>query len=320
MLAFEGQVAYVWPQKTMTRKERNHYKELPDGKYHFCLDRLEDRWLFHSAEDYRLGMASIALAVLKFGIIIYVFELMPNHLHIILAGTGRQCLQVFSFIKRRLSERLLGQGYAALPLEYGFKLIPIPDDDALRSQILYTVRNPYEKGYCVPGGHKWGSGYLYFNELAALIKGEKVSQMHIASVRRAVGSNETLSADWEIHPELGVLPRNFVRVDLVEKLFSSAKEYQTRLIKEYETVVKIARTLNEEVDFSEVEVRDIVNTELRNSYPGRLFKNISQEEKCRVAVRLNEMLGLSTLQLSRALFLSELTISQAIRSKDYGIK
>lgn len=265
-------------------------------------------------------MASIALSVLKFRIIVYAFELMPNHLHVILEGTGRQCMKVFSFIKRRLSERLLEQGYSALPLEYGFKLRSIPDDDALRSQILYTVRNPYEKDYCVPGGHKWGSGYLYFNELANLITGEKVSEMHRVDIKRAIGSNETLPADWEIHPELGILPRNFVRVDLVEKLFSSAKEYLTRLVKEYETVVKIARSLGEEVDFSEAEVRDIVNTELRNSYPGRLFKNISQEEKCRVAVRLNEMLGLSVQQLSRALYLSDLTISQALRSKDYGIK
>ena len=165
-----------------------------------------------------------------------------------------------------------------------------------------------------------GSGYLIFNELGDQIRGKKVSQMHVAEVRRLIGSNEKLPDDWEIHPELGVLPRNFVMVEEVEKLFSSPKEYLTRLVKEYEAVVKIARTLDEEVDFSDIEVRDIVNAELRNSYPGRLYKNISPEEKCKVAVRLNEMMGLTVPQLSKALYLSELTISQALRSKDYGIK
>lgn len=78
--------------------------------------------------------------------------------------------------------------------------------------------------------------------------------------------------------------------------------------------------LEEVVEFSEAEIRDLVNTELRNTYPGRPFKSISQDEKCKVAVRLNEMLGLTAYQLSQALFMSELTISQALRSKDYGVR
>jgi hypothetical protein len=91
-------------------------------------------------------------------------------------------------------------------------------------------------------------------------------------------------------------------------------------VKEYATAVKIARTLGEEVVFSQSEVRDIVNTELRNSYPGRLFKSLSKEEKCRVAVRLHESLSLDTRLMAQAFYLSELTIIQAIRSKDYGIR
>lgn len=304
----------------MTQKERDQYRTLPLGNYHLCFERLESSLLFQSPEDYRLGMASIALAHLKFEVGVYMFELMSNHLHSILRGTGEQCVRTFSFIKRRLSERLVKNGCPPLPEEYGFKLVPIPDDDALKSQIIYSVRNPYEKNSCVPGGHQWGSGYLLFNKLGWYIRGKKVSEMHLAEVRRFIGSNEKLPDDWEIHPDLGLLPRNFVMVKEVEKLFSSPKEYMTRLVKEYEVVVKIARMLDEEVDFSETEVRDIVNTELRNSYPGRLYKNISPEEKCKVAVRLNEMMGLTVPQLSRALYLSEITISQALRSKDYGIR
>lgn len=304
----------------MNQKQRNEYRNLPVGHYHLCLDRLEGRWLFHTPEDYRLGMASIALAYLKFGILVFAFELMPNHMHIILRGTGEQCVRTFSFIKRRLSEQLLRRGYPVLPEGYGFKLIPISNQDALKSQILYTLRNPYEKDYCTPGGHPWGSGYLYFNELADYIRGKTVSAMHKADVRRMAGSNEKLPDNWEIHPVLGILPRNYIQADRVEKLFSSAKEYLTRLVKEYETLVKIARSLEDEVVFSEAEVRDIVNTELRNSYPGRPFRSISNEEKCKVAVRLNEMLGLTASQLSPALFLSELSISQALRSKDYGVR
>ena len=265
-------------------------------------------------------MAGMALSAHKFGVTIFAFELMPNHTHTILHGNGAQCMKVFSFQKRRLSEMLIKNGRPPLPEDYGCKLIPIPDDESLRSQILYCVRNPYEKDYCAPGGHKWGSGYLYFNELASIIRGKPVASFSKAALRSLLGSEEQLPPDWEIHPVLGVLPRNYVQADTVERLFGSAKEYHTCLVKEYETAVKIARSLDEQVEFSQKEVKEIVNTELRNSYPGRLFKNILPEEKCRVAVRLHQSLGLSSLQLSQALFLSELTITQALRSKDYGLK
>lgn len=293
---------------------------MPLGFYHLCLDRLDGRWIFHDEADYRMGMAAVALSTLKFNVECYAFELMPNHLHDILYGTGRECMRVFAYFKRRLSEMLVSKGYLPLPPDYGCVLIPIEDEDALRSQILYTVRNPYEKGYCGPGGHRWGSGYLYFNELAAFVRGKKVEDLSVRVLRSFTGSRERIPPDWEVHPFLGVLPRCFVKVSEVEELFGSAKAYHTRLVKEYETMVKIGRSLGESVEFSPEELRDIANTELRNSYPGRLFKSLSQEEKCRVAVKLYERLNLTPAQLAPALYLSELAISQAIRSKDYGVR
>lgn len=304
----------------MNRTTREEYKSMPLGDYHLCFDRLKGALLFYSDEDYRLGMAGMALATLKFGVKIYVVEFMPNHLHGVLRGTGEQCMKVFSLQKRRISEQLIKCGRPSLPDNYGCVLKPLPDKDALRSEIIYAVRNPYEKDYCVPGGHKWGSGYLYFNDMSEIVRGDKVSSLQKSRVHSIIGSNELLPSDWEIHPVLGVLPRNFVDAKSVERLFGSAKEYHTRLVKEYETAVKIARSLGEEVEFSANEVKDIVNTELRNMYPGRLFKTLTQEEKCRVGVRLNDRLGLTPVQLAQALYLSELTISQVLRSKDYGIR
>jgi len=303
----------------MNRTTREEYNNYPLGFYHLCLDRLEGRKLFYSDNDYRMGMAGMGLSTLKFGVTTYAFELMHNHLHDILRATGEQCMQVFSYMKRRISEQLIKNGYPPLPDNYGCKLRPITNENDLRDQIIYSVRNPYEKGYCVPGGHRWGSSYLYFNELASFIRGEKVSSMSQTRVRAQIGSKETLPPDWEIHPVLGVLPRNFVKAEEVMRLFASPKDFHTRLVKEYETAVVIARSLGEEIEFSMNEVRDIANTELRNTYPGRLFKSLSREEKCIVAVNLNERLGLSPRQLSQTLYLSELTITQAIRSKDYGI-
>lgn len=239
------------------------------------LERLEGRRVFNSQEDYRMGMNSMALAKWKFAVEIYAFELMPNHLHCILSGTGRECVRLFSFTKRRFSDQLVKSGFPPLPDNYGFKLIPIEDEKAFLNELLYATRNPYEKDDCVPGGNPWGTGYLYFNGLAHHICGEKVGELAKAKVSELVGSRENLPPDT-------------------------------------------ARTHDEQLEFSAEEVQDIVDTELRNTYPGRLLKTLSQEEKCVTAVRLNSKMGLTPKQLAQALYISELAISQAIRSKDYG--
>ena len=156
--------------------------------------------------------------------------------------------------------------------------------------------------------------------MAELIRGEKVANLSKRTVCELVGSREELPPEWEIHPKLCILPRCYVRTEKVTQLFSSAKDYLTCLVKEYEAMVKIARTLEEEMEFSAEEVQDIVNAELRSAYPGRMFKSLTPEEKCRTAVGLNNRMGLTARQLAQALHTSELAISQAIRSKDYGIR
>ena len=55
----------------MNRITKEEYKNMPLGCYHLCFDRLEDRNLFTTDEDYRLGMAGIALSTLKFGVDVY---------------------------------------------------------------------------------------------------------------------------------------------------------------------------------------------------------------------------------------------------------
>ena len=78
----------------MTRTQREKVKGKPLGYFHLCTDGLKDRKLFNSITEYAYGMTVLGLIVLKFDITIYAFSLMPNHIHIIMKGTGGECTQV----------------------------------------------------------------------------------------------------------------------------------------------------------------------------------------------------------------------------------
>lgn len=262
----------------------------------------------------------MALVALKYDVTIYGFELMKNHIHIILSATGAVCLEVFDFILSRLRRRLKEDGFPLPPDDYGFKLVPIMDQDTMRRQAIYMVRNPYEKGYCLPGGYLWGSDYLIFNLAGQAIRGQRVDSVSVRQMRVMLGSKEVLPPDWEVHPELGVLPRSYVRYQKIEKLFGSVKEFVTRVVKDYESFAFVAKSLGEELVLSEEEAREMVAAEAAAMYSGMTLRELTAEEKYRLAARIHQKYGMAPEPLAQALGLRERVVRQVLTSKDFGIR
>ena len=302
------------------QKERLEIRSLPKGYYHLSTDGWRDGLLFHGDDQYKFGMASMALVNLLFPVKIYAFELMPNHLHAVMSATGEQCLKVFYFLKRRINARLLKDGNPPLPEDYWFKLTPIENVKSLEDHVIYVARNAYEKDICVPGGYRWGSDYLLFNELGDVIRGKKEKEIPDSEIKKQIGSDVVLPEDWEIHPELGVLPRNYVQVEKVRGLFTKAKKYMTRLVKDYESFVHVAAKLGETVDWSPEEVEDMVNTTMRSLYPRKWLRELTPDEKGLLAVTLNKRYGLTETAIASAIKLSEHLVKQFLNAKDYRYK
>ena len=293
---------------------------MPFGDYHLCTDGWKEGKLFHTPEQYAFGMATVALMTLKFGVKVCSFELMPNHVHMLLTGTGQQCLDCYYFLIQRTNKRLKSDGYPLLPPDYGFKLIPIEDDHSLRHHIVYLMRNKYEKGVCTPCGHMWGTGYLVYNQLAGFITGTKVKDMKVRALERRIGSRFPLPEEWEIHPILGILPSNYIDVERVLKLFPTVKDFMTAMVKDYESYVRISESTGETIEWSETEVKDVLARLCDVIFPQKRLYHLTPDEKCRLAVQADDKYHIPTNLLARALYISEYIIRQAIGSKDYGFR
>ncbi len=300
--------------------QSREYRAYPSGYYHLSTDGWAEGKLFHTPEQYAFGVASIALATIKFGVRVIAYELMPNHVHQVLAGTGQQCMDCFYFLVSRINRRLKQDGYPPLPDNYWMKLVPVEDKESLRRHITYLARNKYEKGDCTPCGHLWGTGYLLFNQFAEHIKGEKVKDMRVREVERLVGSRIPLPAYWEIHPAFGILPRCFVQWEKAKIQFSGVKDFMTALVKDYEAYVSVSDSLGEEIEWSAEEAKDILWRLCHQLFPQKNLYSLSADEKCRLAVKAVETYHLTKPQLSSILNLPEFIIKQAVNSKDYGTR
>ena len=302
------------------QKQTQFFRSLPLGYYHLCSDGWQKGKLFHTDEQYAFGVSGLAISTLIHGVKIYAYELMPNHFHILLCATGEQCLSLFYYIIRRINKKLKEAGFPCLPDDYWFKLVPIKNKEQMKDLIVYLARNKFEKGACTPFGHKWGTGCLPYNQLAEFIIGTQVHDMSQRELEQLVGSRTALPADWEIHPVLGILPKNFVCIDKVLQLFPTVKEYTTRMVKQYESAVIIADSVGESIEWSAEEAKDILMNLCNRLFPGKRLYDLTVDEKGRLAVQADSLYHLPTPALSKHLQLSEYVIRQLLHSKDYGLK
>jgi len=299
------------------RKQREKYRNMGKGYYHLVTDGWKGGIIFNSVAQFAYGMMLIGLISIKYSLVIYDFTLMPNHIHIIISGTGNDAVEAFLYLKRKLNQRLSADGFPTLPDDYGFKLVPIEDEKQMRDTIIYVDRNHYEKMLSVPGGYPWGSSYLYYSQLGLMIKGKKVSDMTIRELQNWTGSKVNLPPNWQIHPVFGLLPVSFINTCFIKKLFKGPKDYATHLVKDYETCANIAMSIGEEIDYEDYEVRDIVSRLLAQDYMGMPLSKLDGNEKGRLAVTLHRRYGLSPEAIARAMSLSVHLVNQFINAKDY---
>lgn len=311
---------YSVPSTVMARRraERERIRSLKKGYYHLSTDGWREGFLFHNQQQYAFGMIVVGLLTLLFDITIYDFSLMPNHVHILLSGTGASCMAAFDYLRQKISARLSKDGYPPLPEDYWFKLVAVEDPEQMKNNFIYIDRNAYELQQCIPSGYPWGTGYLHFSRMSSMISGTPASAFSKRKLEEMTGSRISIPAHWQFHPQYGLLPSSFVDNSLFLRLFKGPKEYESRLVKDYEAFVKVGRSLNETPNFTAFEVKEIVDQLLQNFYSGRQLRQLSNEEKGRLVTLLSKEYDLPAKVIASTLGLPGHIVQQLLRAKDFG--
>lgn len=296
--------------------KRESIRALENGYYHLSTDGLSGGNIFNNVAQYTFGMILMGLITIRFSLKVYVFCLMPNHIHIILSGTGSNCLLAFDYLKRKLSARLKKDGYTPLPDDYWFKLTPITTPEQMRSEILYVLRNPLEKGLAMVGGYLWSSEWLYYTEFTDLMSTIASTKISKRELKKVLMGEDSIPEEWRIHPYLGLHPSCFVDKSLVLKLFPSPKDLQAALVKDYETYFQIASRLGEVCEFSKTERDSIVEQTLQKRFHGRSLNALTEEDRAKLAIILNREFGFDSYQISTTVFIKERTVRQLLSSKE----
>ena len=145
----------------MPRKRR---EESPTGIYHWIARGINRKNLFHHPQDYSVFLELTAEFALKFGIEIYHYCLMTNHIHMLIHSPSLEPMVQFShYIKRKYayyqSEKYKIQGAT---FERMYRSKPVSEEIQLLECARYIDRNPLRAGIVEqPGNYPYGSYNAY---------------------------------------------------------------------------------------------------------------------------------------------------------------
>lgn len=259
--------------------------------------------IFTCDSDFRAGMNIIAVsAKLHPSVRILTFELMANHLHMTLAGTRQDILNLFKTIRKFLSRYFQGKGRTIDWSGFTPGLRRLEKLEDLRNVIVYNNRN----GYIISPGHTpfsypWGANRYYFNPDACRLA---ISQSSKLTLRERQSSTRSRSAD-NISDILCfdgyALPLSFCDIELGQRLFRNASHYFSKISKAVETDRSIAKEIGESIFYTDNDLYAVISKTCRERFGTPNPGQITPEAKMEIAKMMRFEFNASTKQIQRML-------------------
>ena len=275
-----------------------------NGPYwHLYTDGTKMQNIFCNDEEFIIGMWCLATSLhLCKSIRVITFELMGNHIHLILAGQKEDCIMVFEIFTSRLKQVFAKAGRIINWNSLKMDILPIEDIQALRNEIIYVNRNAFvaNPSY-TPDSYPWGGGCAYFNPWLRHVKTTPLENMKVNSQRALLHTRDVSPFSQLI--EAGGMPfiPSFCDIKLGESMFRDARTYFNSLTRNAEAFSQIAARLKDSVFLTDEELYSVICTYINKEYSVKTPSQLSAQQKIDTARRMHFNYNASNQQLRRML-------------------
>lgn len=257
-------------------------------------------------------MNLIAQVAVKFPEVqIYTFEIMNNHLHLILSGDEAACRMMFNMIKERLSRYLWNRGRTLDTDRFDCSLIRITDLKMLRNEIVYVNRNGYVARHdCTPYTYPWGGGIAIFNPTTRLVPTIKYSKLTIRQKRYICRSKDVdLPGDLSVYGNV-ILPSSYCVFKKTEQLFRDPHHYFSLLSRNWEAYSEIAKRLGDTIIITDEEMYGAVSALSTKEFGNKNPILLGTDAKIELARRIKKEYNASPKQIRNILRLDQGIINE----------
>lgn len=254
-------------------------------------------------KDFKTAMTALAVAAVlckKVGII--TFELMSNHIHMILNGESDECLELFGRFKARLRRILKTNGRVINWEAFKADILPIETLNALRNEIIYVNRNAFVANpQFTPFSYPWGGGCAFFLPCLNLLPVRSLKEVGFNKARELTHFREIrLIENLKFLGDVAYIP-SFCRTDIGESMFRDARSYFNSLTRNAEAFSQIAQRLKDSVFLTDEEMYAAATMYAEKTYGNRQLSLLNPEQKIQISKELHFKYNASNQQIRRLL-------------------
>ena len=260
--------------------------------------------IFRDQKEMKVGMNIMGVCCLYFpDVKVFTFELMNNHLHMVVSGECDRCKGLFSMFKSRLWKFFSRNGRTIDLSRFECKMIAVTSLQSLRNEIIYVNRNGYvARPDCTPFSYPWGAGAYFFNPFLKMLPSVSYDELSVREKRKVCHSNDVNLVANDVRVWDGmILPSSFCDIAAAESFFRSAHHYFHNLSRRYEAYSEIASRLHESVFIADEEMYSAVCALCMKSFNVKNPNQLSAKERIEMARMMREDYNASGRQIKSIL-------------------
>ena len=279
-----------------------HYFEKIGTAYHLCTPE-NHPIIFRNPDDFKKGMSMIGIvAKAHKKVLLMTFELMSNHLHMIIIGKPEDIEEFFRCLKRLLEKNLYSDGNTLDLGGLNMQLHEITTLESLRNAIAYANRNgSVVDRHVSPYTYPWGANKYFFNTEAKCRFEERKRKITVREKRRMTRSHKYDCME-ELHMVDGyVCPLSFCCVTDAENLFRDARHYFTKVSRHIESYDEIAKMIGEQIYYTDDDLFSIVCSWAAKKFGCNIPSQLQKDEKIEMAKLLRREYNADIRKIGRLL-------------------
>lgn len=189
--------------------------------------------VFAGDADFVAGMCILGVcAKLYPAITIYTFQLVNNHIHLLLSGDEAMIREMFALFRSRLEKHFAAGGRHVDLHRFELKFSPVDSLDCFRDSIAYVNRDGYVRNDEVtPFSYRWGANPYYFQPLAKSYYGRCREMTKVMDLRECFHNKMPDRARGLFTLDGVVCPMSFCDIETGESAFRDAGHYFTSVAK-----------------------------------------------------------------------------------------
>jgi len=239
------------------------------------------------------------------GLRVLTFEIMSNHIHIVVAGDEKMIREMFACFLKYLSRYFKSINNPVSLKEFNLKLFQVQSLENLRNVIAYNNRNGAKVNPdTTPMSYPWGANKFFFLPEARMRYFEQRQPTSVVW-RRSICHSRIAEDARKIYLIDGYAsPLSFCNIELAESLFRDARHYFNKVSRHIESYDDIAKMIGEQVSYTDDDLFSVVLQLCRSDYDVASPALLSKDDKIALAKRLRLDFNASNKQIARMLKLS----------------